>query len=135
MNIYSDSSYTTLKYLKNIKVNIQNLLIMTEDFNIHNNLWDSLFPHHSSISDNLFIIVDLFNLELSNPTDQVPIQYSDNEYDSNSIINLIFLYSSSSELDNHSIHPDWRLLSDHALLIIVIPIAKEHIVSNKCSII
>ena len=44
---------------------------MIEDFNICDNLWDLLFPHHSSISDNLFIIVDLFNLELSNFTNQV----------------------------------------------------------------
>ena len=38
MNIYSDSSHLALKYLKNTKVNIHNLLIMTSDFNIHNNL-------------------------------------------------------------------------------------------------
>ena len=34
MNIYSDSSYSALKYLKDTKVNINNLLIMTGDFNI-----------------------------------------------------------------------------------------------------
>jgi len=79
--------------------------------------------------------VDLFNLELSNPTDQVPTWYSDNRHDSNSVINLMFLCSSSSKLDNHSIHPDWRLLSDHTSLTIVIPITEEHIISSKCSII
>ena len=34
MNVYSDSLHSTLKYLKNTKVNIRNLLIMTGDFNI-----------------------------------------------------------------------------------------------------
>ena len=68
MNVYSDSLYSALKYLKNTEVNIQNLLIMMKDFNICNNLWNPLFPHHSSISDDLLIIVNLFNLELSNPT-------------------------------------------------------------------
>ena len=34
MNIYSDSSHTALKYLKDTEVNLSNLLIMTGDFNI-----------------------------------------------------------------------------------------------------
>ena len=38
MNIYSDSSHPALKYLKDIKTNIYNLLIMTSDFNIRNSL-------------------------------------------------------------------------------------------------
>jgi len=38
MNVYSDSFHSTLKYLKNTKANVHNLLIMTGDFNI----WDSL---------------------------------------------------------------------------------------------
>ena len=38
MNIYSDSLHSALKYLKNTEVCIQNLLIMTGDFNIHDSL-------------------------------------------------------------------------------------------------
>jgi len=38
MNVYSDSSHFALKYLKDTEASIQNLLIMTGDFNI----WDSL---------------------------------------------------------------------------------------------
>jgi len=66
MNI-SDSSQSALKYLKNTEANFQNFLIITGDFNIRDNLWDSLYFHHSFHSD-LFIIVDSFNLELSIPT-------------------------------------------------------------------
>ena len=38
INIYSDSSHSTLKYLKDTEVNIMNLLIMTDDFNIKNSI-------------------------------------------------------------------------------------------------
>ena len=58
MNIYSDSLQLALKYLKNIEVCIQNLLIMTGDFNIHDNLWDPSFSYHSSISNDLLIIAN-----------------------------------------------------------------------------
>jgi len=34
MNIYSDSSHSVIKYLKDTKSNIQNLLVITGDFNI-----------------------------------------------------------------------------------------------------
>ena len=47
----------------------------------------------------------------------------------------MFLHSGSSELDNHSIHPDWHLISDHTPLTISIPIIEERITSIKCSII
>ena len=67
MNVYSDSSHTALKYLKDTEVNIHNLLVITGDFNIQDNLWDPSFPHHSSISDDLIIIADSFNLNLSCP--------------------------------------------------------------------
>ena len=65
MNVYSDSFYSALKYLKNTETNICNLLIITGDFNIHDSLCDLFFPHHSSISNNLIIIADSFNLDLS----------------------------------------------------------------------
>ena len=38
MNIYSDSSHSALKYLKEIEVNIDNVLVMTGDFNIRDSL-------------------------------------------------------------------------------------------------
>ena len=38
LNIYSDSSHSALKYLKNTEVNINNVLLMTGDFNIRDSL-------------------------------------------------------------------------------------------------
>ena len=61
MNIYSNSSHSALKYLKDTEVNIPNLLIITGDFNIRDSIWDSYFPHHLAISDDLMIIADSFN--------------------------------------------------------------------------
>ena len=64
LNIYSDSSHSALKYLKDTEVNIDNVILMTGDFNIRDRLWDPSFPFHFSISDDLFIIVDSFDLTL-----------------------------------------------------------------------
>lgn len=46
----------------------------------------------------------------------------------------MFLWSGLTELNNHSIHPDWRLSSDHTPLTVTIPIIEEHIVSSNFSI-
>jgi len=77
MNIYSDLSHTALKYLKDTEVNVDNIVLMTGDFNIRDSLWDSSFPFHSSLSDDLIIIADSFNLALSTPTNPCPTRYSD----------------------------------------------------------
>ena len=58
MNVYSDSSHSALKYLKDTEANIDNDLLMMGNFNIRDSLWDLSFPFHSSISDNLIIIAD-----------------------------------------------------------------------------
>jgi len=67
MNVYSDCSHSVIKYLKDTEVDIYNLLVMTGDFNIYNSVWNPLFHHHFSISNDLIIIADSFNLNLSCP--------------------------------------------------------------------
>ena len=91
LNIYSDSSHSALKYLKDTEANINNVLIMTSDFNIRDSFWDPSFPHHSSISDDLLMIADSFNLTLSSPTNPGPTRFSDTAGESNSVIDLMFL--------------------------------------------
>ena len=134
MNVYSDSSHLALKYLKDTEINIHNILIMTGDFNIRNSLWDPSFPHHLSISNDLIIIADSFNLELSLPTNTIPTRYSDTEGESNLVIDLMFLWSESIGLNNHLIHPNLHLSSDHTPLTVSIPITEENIYSSRLSI-
>jgi len=134
MNVYSDSSHTALKYLKDTEVNINNIIFITGDFNIRNSLWDLSFPFHSFLSDDLIIIADSFNLALSTLTNLCPTRYSDMAGESNSVIDLMFLRYGSLELDEHSILPDLQLSSDHAPLSIDIPIFKEIIQTSKLSL-
>ena len=47
----------------------------------------------------------------------------------------MFLQYSSTELDNHLIHPDWHLTSDYAPLLVTISITEENINSQKRTII
>ena len=135
MNIYSDSLHSALKYLKDTEVNIPNLLIMTSDFNIRDSMWDPSFPHHPAISDDLMTIADSFNLDLSFPTHCIPTRYLDTAGKSNSVIDLMFLRSSSTELNNHSVHPDWHLSLDHAPLTVSIVIDEKNIDSFRFSIV
>ena len=104
---------------------------MTDNFNIRDSLWDPFFPFHSSISNDLIIIADSFNLSLSTPTNPCPTRYSDTAGEVNSVIDLMFLCYGSTELDQHSIHPDSCLSSDHTPLSINIPINKEVVCTSK----
>ena len=131
LNVYSNLSYTTLKYLKDAEANINNVVLMTGDFNIRDSLWDSSFPFHSSISDNLVILADSFNLALSSPTNPCPTRYSNMPGESNSVIDLMFLCFDSSKLDQHSILLEFRLSSDHASLTVTIPLSKEIVQTSK----
>ena len=64
---------------------------MTGDFNIRDSIWDPSCSHHSAISEDLMIIADSFNLDLSFPTHCVPTRYLDMVGKSNSVIDLMFL--------------------------------------------
>jgi len=91
LNIYSDSSQITLKYFKDTEANINNVLIMSGDFNIRDSFWDPFFPNYSVHSDILTDIADSLNLYISSTTVQVLTRYVDNLNDLNSVINLMFL--------------------------------------------
>ena len=121
-----------MKYLKDTKVNINNILIMTGDFNIRDSSWNPNFLHHCINSNLLTDIIDIINLCMSRSTNQVPTRYSDNWNDSNLVIKLMFLRLDLSELDNHMIYLEWRLSSDHAPFTIKITIIEEYIQTKKC---
>jgi len=48
INVYSDDQQSTLKHLKNTKVNSNNVLIMIGGFNIKDNDWNPLYLYHST---------------------------------------------------------------------------------------
>ena len=135
LNVYSDSSHLALKYLKDTEVNINNVLLMTGNFNIRDSLWDPSFPFHSSISDDLIMVADSFDLTLSAPINPGPTRFLDSAGESNSVIDLMFLCCGSAELDHHFICPDHRLSSNHAPLTIDISISDKIVQSTKLSVV
>jgi len=78
INVYLDFSQLALKYLIDTEVNINNILVMTGDFNIRDNLWDHNYPHYSIHSNLLFDIADSLYLKLSELTNYILTRYSDN---------------------------------------------------------
>ena len=127
INIYSDSSQLALKYLKDTESNIHNVIIMMSDFNIRDSIWDSNFLFHSSYSNSLFDIVNSFLLDISKPLENIPTRFSNNDHNTNSVLDLVFLCPSSSEFNCHCIHPNWRLSLDHAPITIEVSIYEEKI--------
>ena len=68
INVYSDSSQTALKYLKDTEADISNILVMTGDFNIRYSSWNLSFLHHSTHCDLLNNIADSMDLYMFRPT-------------------------------------------------------------------
>jgi len=55
INMYFNKQQSVLKYLKDIKVNLNNILIMTKDFNIRDYNWDPAYSHHFIYTDIVMI--------------------------------------------------------------------------------
>ena len=132
LNIYSGDQQNTLKYLKNTEVNLNNVLIMTGDFNIRDSDWNPSYPCYLTYSDTLRKVADSLNLELSTLINPVPTWYVDNPQDSNSVINLIFLHA---EFNNHQISPKLQSPSDHAPLLVSIIIEEKIVQGRKKTIV
>ena len=127
INVYSDSSQLALKYLKDTESNIHNVIIMMDDFNIRDSIWDPNFLFHSSHSNSLFDIADSFSLDISKPLENIPTRFSDNDHNTNSVLYLVFLCLSFPEFNCYYIHLNWKLSLDHAPITINISIYEERI--------
>ena len=83
------------------------------------------FLYHSTHADTIREIANNFNLELSMFIDQVPTWSVDNPQDSNSVLDLMFLYVNTEEFNNHMISLDLQSLSGYTSLLVYIIIEKE----------
>lgn len=120
-----------MKYLKNIEINLNNVLIIIGNFNIRNSNWNPLYPYYSIHTNILFEIADSLNLDLSSSINPVLTWYVDNPQDANSVIDLIFLCTKSEEFDNHQIMLELHSSSNYASLSVSITIKEEYIQERK----
>ena len=51
LNVYLDSQQNALKYSSDTKVNLNNVLIITGNFNIRDSNWNLSYSHYLSYSD------------------------------------------------------------------------------------
>jgi len=109
INISSNLSQAALNYRKNTEVEIDNILILTGDFNIRDHIWDPNFPYYSHHRETLFEIMDSLQLEISEPYEFFPTKYSDDSQISNLVLDLVFLCPGYPEFNNHHIHHNFQL--------------------------
>ena len=67
INIYSDDQQSALKYLKDTKVNLCNILVIAGNLNIRNSDWDFSYLFYSTHNNTLLEIADSFDLKLLFP--------------------------------------------------------------------
>jgi len=114
--------------------NIGKTIILTGDFNIRDSNWDPNFRHHSSHSDDLITIADSLGLKLSPPSNPGPTRFADNQRDTNSVIDLVFLPPNNIGFGQQKLHPKIHKSSDHVPLIIEIGIREINTDINIWSI-
>ena len=127
INIYSDSNQTALQVLCNNTRNIGNTVVIIGDFNIRDSDWDPNVQYHSIHMEDLMSIADSLDLELAIPINPGPTRFTDNEHDSNSILDLVFMNPNNAGFNKHILNPDIHLPSDHVPLIIDVGIKEENI--------
>ena len=127
INVYSDSNQTAIQILRDNIRNISNTIVMIGDFNIRDSNWDPNVHYHSIHTEDLMFITDYLDLELATPINPGPTRFMDNQRDSNSILDLVFMNPNNSGFNKHILKPEIRLPSDHVPLFIEVSIKKENI--------
>jgi len=77
--------------------------------------------------EDLLSIADSLDLDLATSTNPGSTKFADNHYDSNSVLDLVFMNPNNPSFGKHTFNPDIRLLSDHIPLIINVGIKEENI--------
>jgi len=127
INIYSDKHQLAINYLKDIEANIWYVLIMARNFNIRDRKWNPSYSFYLSHNNSLMKVTNSFELKLSSLIYQIPTCYTNNPNNSNSIIDLIFLWPNLVEINNYFILPEFWHSLDYTPLIVNISIIKEFI--------
>ena len=104
---------------------------MDGDFNIRDVVeWDLSVSAHPAAGQALMDLANSFGLMHSLPALPVPTHYLDTDGHANSVIDLIFLGMSASQILYH-IEPDLRLPLDHAPLLVNLSISPENIYFSR----
>jgi len=134
INVYSNSNQTALYFLLQNTINLDNIVIITGNFNIRDSDWDPLVYHHSIYTDDLLTIADSLGLEFSLLLNLGPTRFTVNPQDSNSVLDLVFLFPDNPGFSKHILHPEIQKLSDHVPLTIEVGIKDTNIDINIWSI-
>ena len=126
MNVYSDNRHSAVKFMLDQIIDIPNLLYMGGDFNVRDAEWNPSVSSHPAAGQALVDLADSLGLVRSLPELPVPTHYLDTDSHGNSVIDLIFLGMSCAQV-LHRIEPDLRRPSDHAPLLLDLPISPESI--------
>jgi len=119
-----------LQVLQQNITNMDNTIILTGDFNIRDSNWNPNFRHHSSYTDDLITITDSLSLEMSLPLNPSPTRFVNNPYNTNSVIDLVFLPPGNTSFGRHMLHPEICKPSDHVPLTIKIGIREINTDTN-----
>ena len=127
INIYSNSNQTALHFLCQNIISLEGMIIMTGDFNIRDSNWNPNFQHHSTHTEDLLTITSSFGLELSPPLNPGPTRFANNTWDSNFVIDLVFLPPDNRGFGQHMLHPDICKPFDYVPLTIKVGITETNI--------
>ena len=119
-----------VKFMLDQIINTPNLLYMGGDFNIRDAKWDPSVSFYPVAGQALIDLADSLGLVRSLPELPVPTHYSDTDSHANSVIDLIFLGMSYAQV-LHCIEPNLRRPSDHAPLLVDLPISLENICFSR----
>ncbi|KAF5347025.1 hypothetical protein D9756_011012 [Leucocoprinus leucothites] len=128
LNVYSDLLSSAINFLSTNFVDIPNIIYMGGDFNCRSPEWDPLASHVSQSAITLTELVECFNLSRSEPTVFSPTHFSPIKNFDNTVIDLIFCANASI---SHIIDANSRLPSDHAPLLMDLPIHPDYINYKK----
>ena len=100
---------------------------MMNNFNIKDYNQNFSFSHHSIHTEDLTLIANSLDLELSPLYNPDPTRYTNNSRDANLVLDLVFLSSDNYGFAKHLLFLDKRKLSNHVPMVIEVSIKKKDI--------